>query len=158
MLRFAFALLLFLLPVLLVTSRPTTPSPSGIKIIDGLCLPKRADRLVYRHENDTHVYIAFDVLKTGKVHVYSWDLLKGETLILWTILAYPGGLVVSICGTCGSCEFGYRTHNFLSGVFLPLTSEACEKSTCIWWLWKENCVSTGLRRPGNQCAPTTAMI
>ena len=33
---------------------------------------------------------------------------------------------------------------------LPLTSaEACEKSS--WWLWKENCVSTGVRKPGKTC-------
>ena len=39
---------------------------------------------------------------------------------------------------------------FLSSVFSPLTSaEACEKS--IWWLWKEICVATGVRKPGNTC-------
>ena len=37
---------------------------------------------------------------------------------------------------------------FLSGVFSPLTSaEACEKSSR--WLWKESCVSTRVRKPGN---------
>ena len=46
---------------------------------------------------------------------------------------------------------------FLSGVFSPLTSaEACEKSSR--WLWKESCVSTGLRKPGNTFASPTAMI
>ena len=46
---------------------------------------------------------------------------------------------------------------FLSGVFSPLTSaEVCEKSS--WWLWKESCVSTGVRKPGNTCASPTAMI
>ena len=40
--------------------------------------------------------------------------------------------------------------NFLSGVFSPLTSaEACEKR--IWWLLKESCVSTGVRKSGNTC-------
>ena len=35
--------------------------------------------------------------------------------------------------------------NFLSGVFSPLTSaEACEKGSR--WLWKESCVSTGVRK------------
>ena len=38
--------------------------------------------------------------------------------------------------------------NSLSGIFLPLISaEACEKSC--QWLWKESCVSTGMRKPGN---------
>ena len=38
----------------------------------------------------------------------------------------------------------------LFGVFSPLTSaEACEKSS--WWFWKEICVSTGVRKPGNTC-------
>ena len=47
--------------------------------------------------------------------------------------------------------------NFLSSVFLPLTSaEACEKSSR--WHWKEICVSTGERKPGNTWASPTAMI
>ena len=47
--------------------------------------------------------------------------------------------------------------NFLSDVFLPLTSaEACEKSS--QWLWKESCVSTGVRKPGSTCVLQTAMI
>ena len=46
---------------------------------------------------------------------------------------------------------------FLSGVFSPLTSaEACEKGSR--WLWKESCVSTGVRKPGNTYASPTAMI
>ena len=48
--------------------------------------------------------------------------------------------------------------NFLSGIFSSLTSaEACEKSS--QWLWKESCVSTGVRNPGNTCAsPTTIWL
>ena len=42
---------------------------------------------------------------------------------------------------------------FLYGIFLPLTSaEACEES---WWLWKEICVSTGVRKRRNTCASLT---
>ena len=38
--------------------------------------------------------------------------------------------------------------NFLSGLFSALTTaEACERSS--QWLWKETCVSTGVRKPGN---------
>ena len=45
---------------------------------------------------------------------------------------------------------------FISGVFLPLTSaEASEKSG--QWLWKEICISTGVRKPGNTCATTLAV-
>ena len=51
---------------------------SGIRIIDGVCLTKRTDRLVYRHKNATNVYIAFDVLKKGMVDVFTWDILKRE--------------------------------------------------------------------------------
>ena len=53
---------------------------------------------------------------------------------------------------------GYRIEvNFLSSIFLPLISaETCEKSS--WWLWKECCVSTGVRKPGNTFAYTTAII
>ena len=39
--------------------------------------------------------------------------------------------------------------NFLSDLFLPLTSEGGEKSS--WSLWKESCVITGVRKPGNMC-------
>ena len=39
--------------------------------------------------------------------------------------------------------------NFLYVVFSPLAAEAYEKSS--WWLWKESCVSTGVRKPGNTC-------
>ena len=47
--------------------------------------------------------------------------------------------------------------NFLSGLLLPLTcAEACEKSSR--WLWKESCVSIGVRKPGNTCASPSAMI
>ena len=47
--------------------------------------------------------------------------------------------------------------NFFSSVFSPLTStEACEKSSR--WLWKESCVSTGVRKPENTFALPTAMI
>ena len=46
--------------------------------------------------------------------------------------------------------------NFLCGVFSPLISaDACQKSS---WLWKESCVSTGVRKPGNTCVSPTAMI
>ena len=41
--------------------------------------------------------------------------------------------------------------------FSPLTSaEACEKN--FLWVWKESCVSTGVRKPGNTCESSTAMI
>ena len=40
--------------------------------------------------------------------------------------------------------------NFLSGIFLLLTSgAACEKTSR--WLWKESCFSTGVKKPGNMC-------
>ena len=32
----------------------------------------------------------------------------------------------------------------------------CEKSSR--WLWKESCVSSGVRKPGNTCASLTTMI
>ena len=45
----------------------------------------------------------------------------------------------------------------LSGAFSPLTcAEACEKSS--QWFWEEIRVGTGVRKPGNICASTTAMI
>ena len=46
---------------------------------------------------------------------------------------------------------------FFSGIFSPVTSaEGCEESSL--WLWKEICVSTCERKPGNTCASLTAMI
>ena len=47
--------------------------------------------------------------------------------------------------------------NFLSGIFSPITSaEVREKKSR--WLWKESCVSTGVRKPGNTCASPTPTI
>ena len=41
-------------------------------------------------------------------------------------------------------------------VFSPLTAaEACEKNSR--WLWKESCVSSGMRKPGNTRDSPTAM-
>ena len=58
-----------------------------------------------------------------------------------------GGSVVSVSDSLPS-GFEFEPTNLLSGVFPPLTSaEAREKSS--WWLWKESCVSTDVRRPGN---------
>ncbi|KAH3884403.1 uncharacterized protein LOC127837148 [Dreissena polymorpha] len=74
-------LLIFLLVVswTQVTTRSTTPDPSGYQIIDGICLGKRSDRLIYRHRNDTHIFIAFDILKSGTVDVYTWQLVQAKT-------------------------------------------------------------------------------
>ena len=55
----------------------------------------------------------------------------------------------------GDCEL--RRTFFLAYFHLSLLlAEACEKSS--WWFWKEHCVSTGVRKPGNTCASPTAMI
>ena len=63
----------------------------------------------------------------------------------WACLTH--GLVgLSSIPGCGKVIFG---------IFLLLTSEACEKSS--QWLWKESCVSTGVRMPGNTCASLTTM-
>lgn len=48
---------------------------TGIRIIDGLCMNVRTDRLVYRYKNDSYAYIAFDTLKTGMVDVFSWNIV-----------------------------------------------------------------------------------
>ena len=45
-------------------------------------------------------------------------------------------------------KFDTRLRQTLFGEFSPLTSaETCEKSNR--WLWKESCVSAGVRKPGN---------
>lgn len=72
------AVVLFIVLLPISTCRSVTAPPSGMNIIDGLCMNRRTDRLVYRHKNDTHVYIAFDVLKTGKVHVYTWGIIRAD--------------------------------------------------------------------------------
>ena len=47
--------------------------------------------------------------------------------------------------------------NLISSVFSPLTSaKTSEKSS--WWLLKESCVSTGVRKQRNTCVSPTAMI
>ncbi|XP_052802688.1 uncharacterized protein LOC128232926 [Mya arenaria] len=70
------AFFIFLLIGCLYDVTAPAPAPSGVHILDGLCLPKRTDRLLYRNRNDTHIYIAFDILKKGVVDVYSWKVLK----------------------------------------------------------------------------------
>ena len=62
----------------------------------------------------------------------------------------PGGSVVSVSDSgSGGCGFDTRLRRtFFFRVFSPLTSaEACEKSSR--WLWKESCVSTGVKKPEN---------
>ncbi|KAL3856293.1 hypothetical protein ACJMK2_011064 [Sinanodonta woodiana] len=51
---------------------------SGINLLRGLCMPDKTDRLVYRHRNNTHVFIAFDILKQGKVQMFLWDIIKAN--------------------------------------------------------------------------------
>ena len=66
------------------------------------------------------------------------------------ILASPGwlsgeqiGLITWWLGVRDPAE-----GNFLSGVFLPLTTaKACGKGS--WLLWKESCVSNDVRKPEN---------
>ena len=81
MLKVVTSVLIGCLTFVTVTSKPTgelvTAPPSGIHMLDGICMSKRTDRLVYRHRNDTHIYIAFDVLKKGRVLIYSWEINKG---------------------------------------------------------------------------------
>ena len=45
---------------------------------------------------------------------------------------------------------------FLSGVFSPLTSEACEKSDP--WFWTGICVSTGVIKSQETCVSPTATL
>ena len=57
----------------------------------------------------------------------------------------------------GDCEFETRLRQFFSGLSSPRTSaETCEK--CGRRLWKESCVSAGVRKQGNTCTSLTAMI
>lgn len=56
----------------------TDSNITGMRIIDGVCLNVRTDRLVYRFKNDSYVYIAFDTLKTGMVDVFSWTIVNSE--------------------------------------------------------------------------------
>ena len=38
------------------------------------CLPKRTDRLVYRYQNDSHVFVGFDNLEHRKVTTLFWKI------------------------------------------------------------------------------------
>ena len=71
----------------------------------------------------------------------------------------PGGSVVSVSDsmTWWLWVSSPAQTNIFSSIFSALTSaEACEKSSR--WLWKESCVSTGVRKPRNTCASLTVMI
>ena len=48
----------------------------------------------------------------------------------------------------GGCEFDRRLRRTFFLAFLT-SAEACEKNKR--WLWKESCISTGVRKPGNMC-------
>ena len=38
------------------------------------CLPKRTDRLVYRYQNDSHVFVGFDNFENKKVTTIFWKI------------------------------------------------------------------------------------
>ena len=83
--------------------------------------------------------------------------ISNSTLLFHT--ASPGCLIAERVGLMTwRLRVRYPVEaNFLYGVFSPLTStEACEKSSR--WLWKESCVSAGVKKPGNTCASPTTMI
>ena len=68
----------------------------------------------------------------------------------------PHGSVVRVSDSRhGDCEFDswLRQTFFLAQTF---SAEACEKSSR--WLWKESCVNTVVRKPGNTYASPTTMI
>ncbi|KAL4223648.1 hypothetical protein ACF0H5_017116 [Mactra antiquata] len=80
-------MLRWLLPLILilcvdhVTSRKANKEArrlTGFEIIEGLCMNDRSDILVYRYRNDSYVYVAFDALKTGRVDVFTWEIIKSS--------------------------------------------------------------------------------
>ena len=94
------------------------------------------------------------------VHKNGWVFLVDVGLCV-TLRLYPvecPWLTFTQTGSDGLNDIGCIVDRklMMKSVFSPLTSEVCEKSSR--WLWKESCLSTGVRKPGNTCASPTAMI
>ena len=54
------------------------------------------------------------------------------------------------------CEFDTWLRRTFFSAYFRLSPLLKQKSSL--WLWKENCVSTGVRKPGNARASPTAMV
>ena len=50
-----------------------------------------------------------------------------------------------------SCAIAFH----LDKAYFLTSAEVCEKSSP--WLWKESCINTGVRKPGNTCASLSAI-
>ena len=92
------------------------------------------------------------IIRDGFDLLFATALNRGQVQILFTFWCL--NFTALSCECVGLMNWWLRIQhqveaNFLSGVFLPLTSEAREKSSC---------VSNGVRKPGNTCASLTAMI
>lgn len=46
------------------------------------CLPSDTDRLVYRYQNDSHIFVGFDNLKKRKLFTISWKISENNKEIL----------------------------------------------------------------------------
>ena len=42
------------------------------------CLPNDTDRLVYRYQNDSHIFVGFDNLKKRKLFTISWKISENN--------------------------------------------------------------------------------
>ncbi|XP_052801263.1 uncharacterized protein LOC128231987 [Mya arenaria] len=66
-----------------VDRRPRWSDNSTLReVVGDLCLRQRTDRLVYRKQNDTNVFIGFDDVQGGVVYTMMWTMAGpyGETL------------------------------------------------------------------------------
>ena len=53
-------------------------------VISFACLPEKTDRLVYRFENKTHIFVGFDSLKNRELTVLTWEI-KDKNAGRWQI-------------------------------------------------------------------------
>ena len=80
--------------------------------------------------------------KTSHVNILFQKDPSPAWVAQWWMCQTHNLVVVSLMPSWGTLPLG--------PLFSPLTyAEACEKSS--WWLWKESCDSTGVRKPGNTC-------
>ena len=92
--------------------------------------------------SETHYYTTNVFIRIKYTSLKSIIMKKENLPLLLFFMFFPTTLKI----------FLLYLQKFLRCLISPLTTEAFEKSSRC--LWKESCVSTGIRKPKNTCAPS----
>lgn len=58
-------------------------------ILNGLCLPRHTDRLVYQRAGDNFEILAFDAVKDKSVEMLRWEVEEGKWRHTLLLLKFP---------------------------------------------------------------------